>query len=226
MYASLLVLFGFGSYLLWTVTQTIKKADTVLTQISQSVSRTETSVIAASNSLITVENGLIPVEKNLNNTILAVNSPCGGSRPCGLLADSAKTLGTIRGTFGQIEVAANHEDRNLGKLDTQETQLFSQMSGILSGLSNTETQANKSFTDLDMLLTSSDLSGTMKNTNTITGNLGQTFTDFQTKFHAVLFPPPCVGKLCFIKKAWPYIKAGSELMEPAYWGTQLVQSIH
>jgi hypothetical protein len=53
-----------------------------------------------------------------------VNRPCGNGKPCGTLADVARTLNTFRLTAGQIEIAANHEDRNLATLDAQELQLF------------------------------------------------------------------------------------------------------
>src|SRR5665213_2755808 len=53
-----------------------------------------------------------------------VNRPCGAGKPCGTLADVAQTLGTVRMTFGQVLIAANHEDRNLATLDAQELQLF------------------------------------------------------------------------------------------------------
>ena len=45
-------------------------------------------------------------------------------RKCGTLADVNRTLHTIRGTFGQIEVAAKHENAQLTKLDSQEKTLF------------------------------------------------------------------------------------------------------
>jgi hypothetical protein len=47
-----------------------------------------------------------------------------------LLADTAKTLNTVRGTFGQIETAANHEDKNLTLLDGQELTLFNDFHGL------------------------------------------------------------------------------------------------
>lgn len=58
------------------------------------------------------------------DTLDLVNAPCGTTKPCGTLADANRTLATVRGTFGQIEVAANHEDKNLSTLDAQEAQLY------------------------------------------------------------------------------------------------------
>ncbi len=68
--------------------------------------------------------GIDATVANLNATLMTINRPCGGGKPCGTLADVAKTLGTLRGTAGQIEIAANHEDRRIGILDAQEDALF------------------------------------------------------------------------------------------------------
>ena len=62
------------------------------------------------------------------------------------------------------------------------------------------------------------------NAATITGNLGATTTDFQTKFHVFLFPPPCNTFGCKVKRTWPYIKGGAEMVEPLYWGQQLFEN--
>jgi hypothetical protein len=48
----------------------------------------------------------------------------GNLLPCGVLADLNQTLGTLRGTAGQLEVAAIHENANLTTLDAQERTLF------------------------------------------------------------------------------------------------------
>jgi hypothetical protein len=76
------------------------------------------------------------ITNEIDATLDNVNRPCGAAdasdegvssrpfKPCGTLADVNKALSTIRGTFGQIEVAANHEDKNLTTLDTQEAQLY------------------------------------------------------------------------------------------------------
>ena len=62
------------------------------------------------------------------------------------------------------------------------------------------------------------------NAATITGNLSATTTDFQTKFHVFLFPPPCNTFGCKVKRTWPYIKGGAEMVEPLYWGQQLFEN--
>jgi hypothetical protein len=64
-------------------------------------------------------------------TLEAVNRPCVAGRPCGTLADVNRTLASIRGTFGQVELAAKHENAQLTTLDGQERTLFSDLHGVL-----------------------------------------------------------------------------------------------
>jgi len=90
-------------------------------QISSLMSQTQTDLVQTHILL----NNLNDTITRTNLTLDSVNRQCGVSeKPCGTLADINKTLGTIRGTFGQIEIAANHEDKNLYTLDSQETQIF------------------------------------------------------------------------------------------------------
>lgn len=79
-----------------------------------------------------------------NSTLVAINRPCPGPQDkvaaCGTLADLNRTLATVRGTFGVIEVAANHEDKQLATLDAQERQLFADIHKTIES-SNTTLQA-------------------------------------------------------------------------------------
>jgi hypothetical protein len=85
----------------------------------------------------------------LGRSIDLVNAPCAPG-PCGTLADVGKTLNTARGTFGQIEIAANHENRNLGTLDFQEATLFGDFHG-------TAVRANTSLDRFNALLANPNL---------------------------------------------------------------------
>jgi hypothetical protein len=85
-----------------------------------------------------------PVLDKLGHSIDLANAPCVPG-PCGTFADVGKTLNTVRGTFGQIEVAADHENRNLATLDLQEATLFADFHG-------TATRANTSLDTFNGLL--------------------------------------------------------------------------
>jgi len=86
-------------------------------------------------------------------TMQAVNRPCGVMRlPCGTLADVNQTLRTVRGTFGQVEVAANHEDQQLTTLDRQERALFDGLSGTISDARETIRGAQGLTSDVSVTL--------------------------------------------------------------------------
>ena len=80
----------------------------------------------------------------------------------------------------------------------------------------------KTTTDFDSFIQSQDFTSTVHNANVITANLGQTTGDFQKKFHDVLYPPPCTNWKCHLKEDWGIIRGGLELLEPAYYGSQLL----
>jgi len=85
---------------------------------------------------------------------------------------------------------------------------------------------HKSIYDFDKLVSSPDITQTLHNTNTVTYNLGKTTGDFQTKFHSYLFPAPCSGTICALKKTWNGVSMGTRLIEPAVWGSELYHNTH
>jgi len=223
---SLAVFLGSGSYLVWTATKAVEslgqQGSAVLTQ--------------ASTTLTTINAGSAQTFDNLNRL-------CGTGKPCGLFEDLARTTNSIRIASGQITALSQFEKPQLEAINTQELQLFADTHKAIGGLSDTLISVNtvvtnffplqkqidteafllqKSTRDFDSLLLSPDIKGTLSGLDVTSNNLAQTTTDFQTKFHSVLFPPPCKGKLCFVIKAWPYFKAAGELSEPAYYFSQLL----
>jgi hypothetical protein len=154
---------------------------------------------------------LASVASGLQQTVALVNAPCVPG-PCGTVADVGKTLNTFRLTAGQVEIAANSFDKNESAFYHQEDQLYSDSEDVVH--------------NLNTLLISPDLNGTIHNSAVITANLGQTTGDFQNKFHQFLYPPPCKGFKCDIKNFYETLKVGSELLEPAYYGWALTTGIH
>jgi hypothetical protein len=115
-----------------------------------------------------------------NRTLQLVIAPCVPG-PCGLLADGAKTLNTARITMGQIEIAANHEDKNLGTLDQQEATIYA--------------GANDDVQALHALLASPDLLQTMHNLDTTSAAVADsavqadgTLTDVHDEVHKLVHP--------------------------------------
>ena len=71
------------------------------------------------------------VSDNMNRTLDEINRPCSGKAPCGTLSDVNKSLETLRGTMGQFEVAARHENKQLSTLDEQEQVLYADLHSTL-----------------------------------------------------------------------------------------------
>jgi hypothetical protein len=218
---ALAVFLGFGCYFLWATNQnenqivaranaTFSAADAAITNINSATLQVGSAFQSAAASASQTEKDVRAVTIPLQQTVALINAPCVPG-PCGTVADVGKTLNTIRLTSGQIEIAANHEDNNLANLDNQENQVFV----------DTDT-ALKNF---NTLLVSPALNDTLINADTITTNLGKTTGDFQAKFHDFLYPPPCKGFKCDLKKIYETVKIGSQFSEPAYWSWALFSQI-
>ena len=175
---------------------TAKSLTTTSNQLSTSISDASQAIVASANQLNGVASGL-------QKTEALINAPCVPG-PCGTVADIGKTLNTGRLAIGQFEIAANSFDKNQTHFYKQEDQLYA--------------DTDQAFNHFNVLLTSSDLSGSIHNFNTISYNLSSTTTDFQTKFHDFLYPPPCKGFKCWIKTGYETLRIGSQLMQPAYYG--------
>lgn len=221
---SLTVFLGFGSYLFWTTIQTEKQigeqatsvlahADQTVLTLRSTILQTSTQLFGVQQSVAKTQASLSSVASSLNQTIALLNHPCVPG-PCGTIADIGRTLNTARGTMGQIEVAANHEDKNLNTLDQQETLLFQHTDNVVLGLSKTNS-------DLDDFVTSPNLSKTLNNAQTITANFGTMSTDANNKFHSFLYPPPCHALKCHLAEGFTFVKDASSLAEPIYWVNQL-----
>jgi len=109
----------------------------VAIDVLQASATTVNTAVGSINIAAKSANGLIRSAKSLvtgkvsgvldrtSDTLDNVNRLCGTpGKSCGTLADFNRTLATVRGAVGQIEVAARHEDRNLGDFDAQEKQLY------------------------------------------------------------------------------------------------------
>lgn len=226
-YISLVVFLGFCSYAVMELIRAEHQITAVLTHADKSLSGVDTAVLQTSTlvpqlrtTLSGVQSSISSVASGLNQTTALINHPCVPG-PCGTVADIGKTLNTTRLTLGQLEIAANHEDKNLANLDAQENQLFKDTDATVLGFSDVEVGLAKTDTDLDAFITSPDLSKTISNVQTTTNNIGLMSTDAQTKFHTFLYPPPCHGIRCRIGEGYTFVKDASSLAEPAYWLQQL-----
>jgi phosphoglycerate-specific signal transduction histidine kinase len=224
----LAVFLGFGSYLVWTATQATKR-------LSQQTSTDLYNIGAASYNLNT----------NLQTAFGNLNRLCGTDKPCGLFEDAARTLNTVRKTFGQIEIAANHEDKQLFKLDEEENQLFSDAHNSLTNLVSLEVTLNSTINgigpledkvgleldslhkvtgDVDALVTDQELIDLIRHADSTAAHIDGLSGDIQQKTHELIYPAACQGKLCWAKRTYSIVRGVVQLGEPAYyWGSLSTQ---
>lgn len=175
--------------------------------LAWSVNREVKPVLA---SISTEASSARAVTDSLNETLAAINRPCGGGKPCGALADLAKTMNTLRMTAGQVEIAANHEDKRIGILDAQEAQIARDTHVALTSLNGTirgvqpvldgatdEMRTLALATDkLDALLADPNLAAIAGNLNQVsvnlagvTDNANKITKDAADEVHSLTHPP-------------------------------------
>lgn len=231
---SLVVLIGFCSYFVWNTIQESKQVTqetvTVLSHVDRSLTSVDFVVSTTGNSLNSTINGAIPLENKINYILDRVAAPCvpikglilsiTDNKNCGTLANVDRTLQTLRGTIGTIEVAGLNFDKHQGQLYSQEKQIFDDTDTLIKGFVPIQNKIDKTIFDTDNLITSSDITGTIHHFNIVSGNLADSSTDFQNKFHAFLFPPPCEGFRCHVGEIIQGARIASQFAEPGYWAYQ------
>jgi uncharacterized phage infection (PIP) family protein YhgE len=79
-------------------------------------------------------------------TLDSINRLCPGvadpAKPCGVLADLNRTMATIRGATGQVEIAARHENAQLTTIDAQEASLAADLHTVLTAGAGTANAAS------------------------------------------------------------------------------------
>ena len=191
---------------------------------------------------------------DINTTSDNINRECNTGRPCVTLADVNQTLGTVRGTFGQIEIATKSFNRNQAVFFGQEQALYVHSDAVLTdfssdlkhfsdvldttndvvgGLKPVESSAVDEFgmlktttLSLNAYLNSEYFVGTTKNLYNITGNIDGISGDIRIKSHEFFFPAPCVGRVCWLKRTYTVLKDVGPMAEPFYWGVEAFKAIN
>lgn len=117
----------------------------------------------------------------IDKAIDEVNRPCGAHGSCGTIADVNRTLATIRGTAGQIEIAARHENQRLGVLDGQEQQLADDTHQAIGKLIG-------AIDSVQQLAANKDLAGSFASANKTLTAVAAIATDTQQAVHNWLHP--------------------------------------
>lgn len=194
------------------------------------------------------------LDNGANATFDNLNRLCKqDGKPCGTLADVNQTLGTIRGAVGEFEKASRTINKNQSVFFDQETEVYNHANDILTNFNSTIRYTNETldgfrpieerFTGvedsvLDELTefrrTNSDVNGyleapylkdTLVNLDGTSGNINRMTTDFSNKEHEFLYPAPCKGKLCVLKRAYTITRDVGPLAEPFYYGVMTYEGI-
>ena len=189
-----------------------------------------------------IESEFVGIGVKANQTFDTINRDCGGGHSCGTLADVAKTLNTVRGTFGQIEVATNHEDKNLATLDRQELTLFAdihstavQAQNTLAGVNQTAQAAStalqtangsiaaaqplleaatRTTTDLDKAVNDPAIHQTAAHVESITASGDKIAADAAFEADKLTHPPKV--KLTFWGGVWTAMQYVHKMMPPIF----------
>lgn len=129
-------------------TSTLRTLDAVGKQATASLKVTDKVGKVLDGALATLDGVNRPCNVWVEVPSAAADEGVQVTKPCGTLADVNRTLATVRGTVGQIEVAARHENSNLTNLDAQEKQLY--------------TDVHTTTTNLNALVASPDIARFLK----------------------------------------------------------------
>ena len=194
---ALFLFLGFGCYLFWVTAQSEKQvatqtvavldhADKTLTGVDTTLGLVNSTVTQIGGSFGSAASSLATASSGLNLVVSKLLAPCqpvkghiytvDEDKPCGTLADVARTLHTIRGFAGTLETAGRHLDKSLGTYDQQEADLSEHTNEVLTNLGSTVDYAHQLMVAHEKLLANLErLAGnsadTMQNVTGITGDI-------------------------------------------------------
>ena len=177
-----------------------------------------------------VESKLYATSGNLDKATAAWAASAKGQADAveGFVTDAHGTLSTIDLTLAGVR---SNSDALNGELAALE-RTTDAATGLASGLTEDAAAAHvllrkgapvldaaaRSEEDFDRLVTGPALAGTLDHLNGTTAHLDAATGDFQTRFHALLFPPPCKTFGCRMSRyVWPALRDGAALGEAGYW---------
>ncbi len=194
---ALLLLCCFGSYFLWNATQDANRitneAVIVLDHTNQTLTKADgvldtfsTTVGQVGDSLKQVAGDIKGVSTGINSVLAKLLDPCrpvkghiytvDEDKPCGTLADFARTLTTIRGFAGTLEFAGRHLDKSLTTYDKQEADLAKNTNDMLANVNSTVNFAHNMMVSHQAFLDNlqrlaGNSADTMENVKGITGDI-------------------------------------------------------
>lgn len=116
---------------------------------------------------------------------------------------------------------ATQQTTALGNALTVDAQSVQASLGKLPPLIDAYTRTGN---DLDKRLSDPNLAAFEYHLAGMSISWDKTSSDFETRFHAILYPPPCHGFGCVTTKLWPIIKETPAFGQGAYWTEQLIRN--
>jgi hypothetical protein len=199
------------------VQSTLVTAQPVMTGLAASTKQVDVTLARLNGAILQLQRPC--VVKNIKGTPFFTDTYTEDAvMPCGLFADTADVMKTVRGAFGQVEVAARHENQNLTTLDKQEAQLFTDLHTLLVDGHTLLVSANT-------LLTDKDVVEFIQHSNNIAAHVDGVSGDIQSKTHEILYPAPCKGKMCWIKRTYTVVNGVVQLGRPAFYWGELINTL-
>lgn len=151
----------------------------------------------------------------------------------GLVTDAHGTLNTVDLTLASLRSnsdALNGELAALERTTDATTRLADGLTAdaaearaTLAGVQPVLASSARTMNDFDRMATDPQLGETIGHLNETTAHLAETTGDFQTRFHALLYPPPCRTFGCRMSRyVWPALRDGAALGEAGYWTASLL----
>jgi|GEM_PF-4093651 len=155
------------------------------------------------------------------------------------LNQSTATMKTIQAQAQQIGADSHNEAKQLSQMTGAATELtqnamktIQTANTTIQGLEPVESSAAAELTSLrtatDSLnrqVSNPAIGETLANLAETSRNASLVSGDFERKFHAVLYPPPCKGHFCWMLKGWRYAKAAGEMAQPTYFGIEIFKAM-
>lgn len=166
------------------INPTVERANIALDIASSALPATLSHVQATSDAATKLLDEARPAVRGLTTTEKALNASIDLTShrlndlclpgPCGTLADTNRTLATLRGTSGEVERSLLTFNRHEGDLFTQESIAYGQFQTTM--------------TDIDHVAGDQDILALIGNARTISGDAAAMTTDGRGWLHQKLYP--------------------------------------
>ena len=182
-----------------------------------------------------------------NKTLDLINAPCAPG-PCGPIENASRTVtkmsdlavdvqlqvkqsGTLVNAASQsLQGVSMQAQTDLTTLNEQEKllgPLLGQATVAVGNASDTIVVLKRTIGDADAVITDKDLVDLIQHTDNVADHLDGLTGDIEAKTRSLIYPAPCRGGYCWMRRTYTIVKGVVTLGEPAYyWGALSTQILH